>query len=182
MDREDVRRAAVASRSRGEKGCVRALLGKMSGLSVPQITRLIRQYRLHGTIARKPVWRRRFPTQYTSVEVTLLAQVDRVHRIKAMGTARKASIPSTPSLLNSVAAVTQWENIGCTAKISEIYLMPVVKAQNAKRNWCNPASRRANRGLKYRPPFPRSQKGAFHLRLQDHLVLESSYPPGSFLD
>src|SRR5579862_6118510 len=64
-----------ASRSRGEKGWVRALLGKMSGLSVPQITRLIRQYRQHGTIARKPVRRRRFPTKYTPSDVALLAEV-----------------------------------------------------------------------------------------------------------
>src|SRR5271169_5196539 len=69
-----------AGRSRREKGLVRALLAKMSGLSVPQLTRLIRQYRQHGKIARKPVRRRRFPTKYTAVDIALLAQVDRVHQ------------------------------------------------------------------------------------------------------
>jgi transposase InsO family protein len=192
-----------ASRSRGEKGWVRALLVKMSGLSVPQITRLIRQYREHGTIACKPVCRRSFPTKYAPCDITLLAEVDRVHqrlsgpatrRIlerefqtfgrkqferlaglsvshlynlrasagyrrqaahysptkpvrTAIGERRKPNPGGQPGYLrvdtvhqgdwegekgvyhiNSVDAVTQWENIGCTAKISEIYLMPVLEA------------------------------------------------------
>ena len=192
-----------AGRSRGEKGWVRALLGKMSGLSVPQITRLIRQYRQHGTIQRKSVRRRRFPTKYTPSDVALLAEVDRVHqrlsgpatrrilqrefqtfgrkkfqrlaslsvshlynlrasaayrrqaahylptqpvRI-AIGERRKPDPGGQPGFLrvdtvhqgdwegekgvyhiNSVDAVTQWENVGCTAKISEAYLLPVLEA------------------------------------------------------
>jgi transposase InsO family protein len=192
-----------AGRSRGEKGLVRALLGKMSGLSVPQITRLIRQYRQHGKIARKPVRRAGFPTKYTPADVLLLAQVDRVHqrlsgpatrRIlqrefqtfgrqkfqrlaglsvshlynlrasaayrrqaaqftatqpvrTALGERRRPDPRGQPGYLrldtvhqgdwegekgvyhiNSVDAVTQWEIIGCTAKISEAYLLPVLEA------------------------------------------------------
>ena len=192
-----------ATRSRGEKGWVRALLGKLSGLSVPQITRLIRQYLQLGTIARKPVRRRSFPTKYTPGDITLLAEVDRVHQrlsgpatrrilqrefqtfgrkkferlaglsvshlynLRAsaayrrqaayysptqpvrlsIGERRKPDPGGQPGYLrvdtvhqgdwegekgvyhiNSVDAVTQWENIGCTAKISEMYLMPVLEA------------------------------------------------------
>ena len=192
-----------ATRSRGEKGWVRALLCKMSGLSVPQITRLIRQYLQRGTIARKPVRRRSFPTKYTPSDVTLLAEVDRAHQrlsgpatrcilqrefqtfgrqkfqrlaglsvshlynLRGSAAYRRQSTDYSPTQpvrtsigerrkpdpggqpgylrvdtvhqgdwegekgvyhINSVDAVTQWENIGCTAKISEMYLLPVLEA------------------------------------------------------
>jgi transposase InsO family protein len=192
-----------ASRNRREKGLVRAMLGKMTGLSVPQITRLIRQYRQHGKVARKPVRRRRFATKYTAADVALLAEVDRVHQrlsgpatrrilerefqifsrkkfqrlaglsvshlynLRAGAAYRRQATQFTPTQsvriaigerrrpdpggqpgylrvdtvhqgdwegekgiyhLNSVDAVTQWEIIGCTAKISESYLLPVLEA------------------------------------------------------
>ena len=50
-----------AGRGRADKGLIRAFLRKMSGLSLPQITRLIRQQRQHGTIAARLVQRRRWP-------------------------------------------------------------------------------------------------------------------------
>jgi transposase InsO family protein len=192
-----------AGRSRREKGLVRALLAKMSGLSLAQITRLIRQYRQHGKIARRPGLRRRFPTKYSSVDIALLAQVDRVHQrlsgpatrrilqrefqifgrkkfqrlaglsvshlynLRASAAYRRQATQFMPTQpvrtsigerrrpdpggrpgylrvdtvhqgdwdgekgvyhINSVDAVTQWEIVGCTAKISEFYLLPVLEA------------------------------------------------------
>ena len=65
---------------RSGKGLIRRFLGKMSGLSVPQITRLIRQQLAQGTIAARPGQRRRFPTKYSAEDVTRLVEVDRAHQ------------------------------------------------------------------------------------------------------
>ena len=188
---------------RSDKGLIRRFLRKMSGLSVPQITRLIRQHRQHGEIVAQPAQRRRFPTKYTSADVTLLADVDRAHqRLSGPATRRilerefqtfgrkkferlaglsvshlynlrrgtsyrrqcaefDATKPTAISIaerrrpdprgqpgflrvdtvhqgdwegqkgvyhINSVDAVTQWEIVGCTPKISEFYLVPVLDA------------------------------------------------------
>jgi transposase InsO family protein len=68
-----------ASRGKGERGEVRAYLSKVTGLSLPQVTRLIRLYRETGTIEAKPYGRRRFAKKYTAEDVALLAEVDRAH-------------------------------------------------------------------------------------------------------
>jgi transposase InsO family protein len=192
-----------ARRSRGDKGLIRAFLSKVTGRSVPQITRLIRQFGASGEILSRPVVRRRFPRKYTPEDVTLLAQVDQVHQrlsgpatrhilqrewqqfgkpefqrlahlsvshlynLRAssayrrqaaqFGTTQPVQIPigerrrpepgDRPGFLrvdtvhqgdwegvkgvyhiNAVDAVTQWEIVGCTAKISEAYLLPVLEA------------------------------------------------------
>ena len=62
-----------------ERGAIRAYLSKVTGLSLPQMTRLIRQYREEGVVAAVAYRRRRFPTKYTARDVALLAEVDRAH-------------------------------------------------------------------------------------------------------
>ena len=69
-----------ASLGKGERGTVRAYLSKMTGRSLPQITRLIRSYAQTGKVELKPSWRRRFPSKYTARDVALLAEVDRAHQ------------------------------------------------------------------------------------------------------
>ena len=69
-----------ARQSRKDKGLIRAFLSKVSGLSLPQVTRLIRQYKASGHIVVQPTVRRRFPVKYTAADVTLLAEVDRAHQ------------------------------------------------------------------------------------------------------
>ena len=186
---------------RRDKGVIRRFLGKMSGLSVPQITRLIRQHVRQGGIAMRPGKRRSFPVKYTAEDVHLLAEVDRAHQ-RLSGPATRcilrrelhtfgcqkfkrlaglsvshlynlrrstsyrrqcadfdATKPVAISIaerrrpdpggqpgylrvdtvhqgdwegekgvyhINAVDAVTQWEIVGCTAKISESYLLPVL--------------------------------------------------------
>src|SRR5271165_3644927 len=44
-----------------QRGTVRGLLSKLSGLSMPQITRLIRHYRADGELVVRSRARRRFP-------------------------------------------------------------------------------------------------------------------------
>jgi transposase InsO family protein len=62
-----------------EKGLVRSYLGKMTGLSRAQVTRLIGQYRDRGTIEANRYYRRRFPSVYTRADISLLAEVDEAH-------------------------------------------------------------------------------------------------------
>ena len=68
------------SLSKKQRGAVRALLSKVAGLSMPQITRLIRCYRQNGEIRAQGGTRRRFPVKYTLEDLELLIEVDRAHQ------------------------------------------------------------------------------------------------------
>jgi transposase InsO family protein len=189
--------------SRADKGWIRAFLAKVTGLRLAQITRLIRQQRQQGSIAARPVLRRRFATKYTAQDVTLLAEVDRAHQrlsgpatrrilqrefqtfhrkqfqrlaglsvshlynlrrsaayrrqaaqfdgtkpvAVSIGERRRPDPRGQPGFLrvdtvhqgdwegakgvyhiNAVDTITQWEIVGCTAKISESYLVPLLEA------------------------------------------------------
>jgi hypothetical protein len=186
-----------------QRGAVRALLSKMAGLSLPQITRLIRSYRRDGEIRVHAGARRQFPIKYTTGDLELLMEVDRAHqRLSgpatrriierewqvfgrkeyarlaeisvahlynlrhsvayrqraaeftqtnpspiAIGERRRPDAQGRPGYLrvdtvhqgdwegekgvyhiNSVDAVTQWEILGCTPRISEQHLLPVLEA------------------------------------------------------
>ena len=63
-----------------QRGAVRALLAKVAGLSLPQITRLIRSYRQDGEIQVHAGARRRFPVKYTTEDLEWLIEVDRAHQ------------------------------------------------------------------------------------------------------
>lgn len=65
---------------RKQRGAIRACLSKVTGLSIPQITRLIRSYVETGKVAAKPNLRRRFPSKYSLQDIALLADVDRAHQ------------------------------------------------------------------------------------------------------
>ena len=56
-----------------QRGLIRAYLSKVSGRSLPQLTRLIRQYRQRGKIRVHAYQRRGFPRRYTDRDVALLA-------------------------------------------------------------------------------------------------------------
>ena len=66
---------------KAEKGLLKAYLGKVTGLSRAQITRLIAQFCAAGRIqdrrGRRPA--RPFPRRYTREDVLLLAEVDALH-------------------------------------------------------------------------------------------------------
>jgi hypothetical protein len=61
------------------RGAIRRYASKVTGLSLPQITRLIRSYAQTGAVELKVSLRSRFPGKYTERDVTLLADVDRAH-------------------------------------------------------------------------------------------------------
>jgi len=186
-----------------QRGRIRTYLSKVSGLSLAQITRLIRQYRQQGRIQVQRGRRHGFARKYNDADVALLAAVDQAHQwLSGAATKRilerehtvygksefqrlaRISVshlynlrrspwyrkcaarwePTRPSgvtigerrrpdpqgrpgylrvdtvhqgdwdgvkgvyHLNAVDAVTQWEVVGCTARISERFLAPVLEA------------------------------------------------------
>jgi len=61
------------------RGAIRAYVAKVTGLSLPQVARLIRRYKRTGKVETRPRRRRRFPVKYLEQDVQLLAEVDRAH-------------------------------------------------------------------------------------------------------
>ena len=72
-------RQEYAMQGKRTRGVVRAYLAKMTGKSLPQITRLVRQYRETGQVRARIYRRRKFVRVYTEADVRLLAKVDRAH-------------------------------------------------------------------------------------------------------
>jgi len=68
-----------SQQSKRQRGAIRSYLNKVTGLSLPQITRLIRSYTKTGKVEVQASRRRRFPSQYTQQDIGLLAEVDRAH-------------------------------------------------------------------------------------------------------
>lgn len=68
-----------ASLGRAEKGLVLQYIGKMTGFSRAQVTRLVGQYRASGSVKAKSYRRPQFALRYTSVDIALLAEVDEAH-------------------------------------------------------------------------------------------------------
>src|SRR2546430_1050385 len=64
---------------RRNKGLVRQYVGKMTGLSRAQVSRLIGQYTANGDVKPVVYRRRRFPTAYTRQDVELLVKLDEAH-------------------------------------------------------------------------------------------------------
>jgi transposase InsO family protein len=188
---------------RKQRGAIRAYLSKVTGRSLPQITRLVRKYVQTGSVKLKPFRRRRFPRKYREADIVLLTDVDRAHQ-RLSGSATKCILkreqqefgkkefvrlagisvshlynlrrnpqyikraavfePTRPSAvsiaerrkpdpqgqpgflrvdavhqgdwngakgvyhINAVDTVTQWQVVGCSSKISEQFLLPVLEA------------------------------------------------------
>ena len=64
---------------REAKGVLRQYLGKMTGLSRAQVTRLIGRYHESGMVQERGYRRYRFVRRYTPADIGLLAGVDEVH-------------------------------------------------------------------------------------------------------
>lgn len=192
-----------ARQEKKQRGAIRAYLSKVTGRSVPQITRLIRSYMETGVVEAKAYRRHQFATKYKRADVVLLAEVDGAHErlsgpatqrilrreylefgdpkfvrlaeisvahlynLRRSAAYRKVAVtieltrPSAVSIaerrrpephgqpgflrvdtvhqgdweeekgvyhINAVDTVTQWQIVGCTSKISEQFLMPVLEA------------------------------------------------------
>jgi hypothetical protein len=68
-----------ACQGRRARGLLRRYLGKMTGLSRAQLTRLVGRYLATGQVRRAASRRHRFPTRYSRADIELLAQVDEAH-------------------------------------------------------------------------------------------------------
>jgi hypothetical protein len=65
--------------NRREKGWLRLYIGRMTGLSRAQVTRLITSYAEIGQVKAAAYQRRKFASRYTKSDVELLAYVDKSH-------------------------------------------------------------------------------------------------------
>ncbi len=74
-----LREQNYAHQGRAGKGLLRQYLGKMTGRSRAQITRLIGRYRRTGEVQEARYRRYRFPQRYTRADLELLAVVDEAH-------------------------------------------------------------------------------------------------------
>jgi DNA-binding transcriptional ArsR family regulator len=68
-----------SSQPREAKGVLRQYLGKMTGLSRAQVTRLIGRYQESGLVKERGYRRNRFVRRYTTADMELLAGVDEAH-------------------------------------------------------------------------------------------------------
>ncbi len=64
---------------RAEKGVIRRYIGKVTGYSRSQVSRLIAEYKRTGRLKKTEYRRHRFPRKYTPSEVGLLARTDEWH-------------------------------------------------------------------------------------------------------
>jgi len=64
---------------RAEKGVIRRYIGKVTGYSRSQVSRLIAEYKRTGQLKKTGYRRHRFPRKYTPAEVILLARTDELH-------------------------------------------------------------------------------------------------------
>jgi transposase InsO family protein len=74
-----LREQRYEQRGRAEKGLIRAWVGKMTGLSRAQVTRLVKRYADDREVKEKQYRRNRFASRYTRADIELLAEVDEVH-------------------------------------------------------------------------------------------------------
>jgi hypothetical protein len=74
-----LRQQQYQKQGRAARGLLRCYLGKMTGLSRAQVTRLIARYRASGELQPVRYRRHRFPRRYTRADVELLATVDAAH-------------------------------------------------------------------------------------------------------
>ncbi|MGH9575837.1 MAG: DDE-type integrase/transposase/recombinase [Terriglobales bacterium] len=199
---ETLQRYRYSQQSKEARGVLREFLLKTTGLSVPQVTRLVGQYLHTGQVREKEYRRHHFARQYRPDDIILLAGVDEAHgclsgpatqkilhrewkvfgrpafarlanlsvshlynlrqtttyrrRCLVMGKTTPTSVAigerrrprpeGRPGYIridtvhqperdgeksvyhiNAVDEVTQWEVLGCVPKISEHYLIPVLR-------------------------------------------------------
>lgn len=72
-------RLQYASLDKPGKGLVRQYIGRMTGLSRAQATRLITVYRKTGRVKAVSYQRTKFASRYTAADIDLLAYVDKAH-------------------------------------------------------------------------------------------------------
>src|ERR1017187_106482 len=118
-----------ASLGRANKGVVRQYIGRMTGLSRAQVTRLIGGHRKTGRVKAVAYQRRKFTAHYTAGDVTLLAYVDQAHG-NLSGPATKRILERESSEYGQ-AAYQRLEKISVRRSIASATAPPIASATPA---------------------------------------------------
>ncbi len=132
-----LKRFGYAPHGRADKGVLLRYIGRMTGLSRQQVTRLVRRYRKDGKLSKKPhAPKRGFTCRYTAADVALLAETDVLHST--------LSGPATKKLMERAYRVfgdPRYERLAGIS-VSHLYNLRGSKPyQNKRRHWTktNPA-------------------------------------------
>jgi transposase InsO family protein len=86
---QTLRQQSYGELKRSGRGLVRRYLGKITGLSRAQITRLVTLYQSGEEVKPKPYRREQFARRYTREDIALLAGVDEAHQMLSGPATRK---------------------------------------------------------------------------------------------
>ena len=84
-----LREQEYEQQGRVAKGWIRSYIGKMTGLSRAQVTRLLTRFSESREVKEKAYRRNRFASRYTKADVALLAEVDEAHETLSGPATRK---------------------------------------------------------------------------------------------
>ena len=84
-----LREQEYEQQGRVAKGWIRSYIGKMTGLSRAQVTRLLTRFSESREVKEKAYRRNRFASRYTRADVALLAEVDEAHETLSGPATRK---------------------------------------------------------------------------------------------
>jgi transposase InsO family protein len=99
---------------RAEKGVIRRYVGKVTGYSRSQVSRLIAEYKRTGRLRRTEYRRHRFPRKYTPSEIELLARTDELHGY--------LSGPATKKIMEREYEVYRHAEFGNISRVSVAHL------------------------------------------------------------
>lgn len=151
-------RFSYPQRSRSDKGVVRAYLGRTSGYSLAQLTRLIHRWKLNR-LAPMPLTKRyRAPTQpfaqkYTREDIALLVEMDRAHE--------STCGPAIAHLLRraySAHGDARYERLAAIS-VSHLYNLRHSAAYKAQRVHLSPTRSVSNRIGQRKAPAPQGRVG-----------------------
>jgi len=132
-----LKRFGYAPHGRADKGVLLRYIGRMTGLSRQQVTRLVRQYRKDGKLSKQPrASKHGFTCRYTAADVALLAETDVLHST--------LSGPATKKLMERAYRVfgdPRYERLAGIS-VAHLYNLRGSKPyQNKRRHWTktNPA-------------------------------------------
>jgi transposase InsO family protein len=126
-----LKRFGYAPHGRVDKGVLLRYIGRMTGLSRQQVTRLVRQYRKDGKLCKKPCAPKQgFTYRYTTADVILLAEMDVLHNT--------LSGPATKKLMERAYQVfgdPRYERLAGIS-VSHLYNLRGSKQyQNKRQHW-----------------------------------------------
>lgn len=146
-----------ARQGKSARGLLRRYVGKMTGLSRSQVTRLISRYTASGRVRPTVYQRRRFPNRYTRADIELLASVDEAHET--------LSGPATRRILEREVELYGKQEYARLAAISVAHLYNLRQSQRYRERRLNYVKTRPTAVSigERRKPQPQGQPG--YLRL-----------------